>query len=323
MIRLLLTMGIICVSLSVGYALQRAAAAGRVGMAETDAARLRRRLQHAAAYGLLPFSAMLSLWGLPEPDSRFLALPLFGISAWMWGAVLAWALSRLLGLDRRRTGSLCCCGAFGNVGAVGSLVCAMFWGEHTVALAALYRLCEELLFFGIAFPAAQWCGRPEGSERFFTFRFRMDPVLYAVFGALSAGIILNAVGVSRPPWAGYAVSGSAILAAALFLVAVGMGLRPSRIRCYMRECLGLCAIKFAGVPVVITGLAWAVGYGDIDGGLPLRVVAVLSSMPVAMTALVPPALFGLDTDLADACWLTSTAGLVVVLPVLAAVTPLL
>ncbi len=323
MTRLLLTMGVICAALGMGYVLQRAAATGRVKLAGAEAARLRRRLQRAAAYGLLPFSAMLSLWGLPEPDTRFLALPLLGILAWTWGAVLAWLLSRLLGLDRRRTGSLCCCGAFGNVGAVGSLVCVMFWGEHTVALAALYRLCEELLFFSVAFPAAQWCGKPDVSEHCAAFRIRVDPVVYAVLGALAVGIVLNAAGFPRPIWVGYVASGSAILATALFLVAVGMGLHPSRIRCCIGECLGLCAIKFAGVPAVITGLAWALGYGDIEGGLPLRVVAVLSSMPVAMTALVPPSLFGLDTDLADACWLTTTAALVVVLPVLAAVVPLL
>ncbi|WP_303996728.1 hypothetical protein [Desulfovibrio piger] len=46
-------------------------------------------------------------------------------------------------------------------------------------------------------------------------------------------------------------------------------------------------------------------------------------MPVAMTALVPPALFGLDVDMANALWIFSTLALVVILPVLYFVLPLL
>ncbi len=46
-------------------------------------------------------------------------------------------------------------------------------------------------------------------------------------------------------------------------------------------------------------------------------------MPVAMTALVPPSLFNLDLDLANACWVFSTAGLIVVLPALLIILPLL
>ena len=44
-------------------------------------------------------------------------------------------------------------------------------------------------------------------------------------------------------------------------------------------------------------------------------------MPVAMTALVPPSLFSLDLDLANACWIFSTLALVAVLPALLLVLP--
>ena len=107
----------------------------------------------------------------------------------------------------------------------------------------------------------------------------------------------------------------------LFLFAIGLSLRLSRLARYTRQSLAVCAIKFIGVPLLITGIAKAVGYGAIDNGLPLKVVAVLSSMPVAMTALVPPSLFSLDLDLANACWIFSTLALVAVLPALLLVLP--
>lgn len=114
-----------------------------------------------------------------------------------------------------------------------------------------------------------------------------------------------------------------LLATVLFLFAIGLGLRLSRVSCYAREAAALAAVKFVGVPVLLVPLAALAGLGSIDGGLPLRVVTVLSCMPVAMTALVPPALFGLDVDMANALWIFSTLALVVILPALSFVLPLL
>jgi hypothetical protein len=65
------------------------------------------------------------------------------------------------------------------------------------------------------------------------------------------------------------------------------------------------------------------GLGDADDGLALKTVAVLASMPVAMNALIPPSLFNLDLDLANACWIGSTTALIVVLPALHLLLPLL
>jgi hypothetical protein len=43
---------------------------------------------------------------------------------------------------------------------------------------------------------------------------------------------------------------------------------------------------------------------------------ILSSMPVAFNALIPPSIYDLDLDLANACWFFTTSALIVVLPVL-------
>jgi predicted permease len=97
-------------------------------------------------------------------------------------------------------------------------------------------------------------------------------------------------------------------------------MRVKTIQDYLRECVAVSAIKFLIVPVILTLTAFLLGYGKIEEGLPLKVVMILSSMPVAFTALVPPSLYDLDVDLANSCWLFSTSLLVVVLPVLYIVT---
>ena len=319
--RLLITLGIIFISLVAGYVFRHCVDTGRVRLSDESMTALRRRMQRIALFVFIPISAMLSLWGLPSPDSRLLALPLLGIAAWIWGGILSFCFAKWLRLDRAQTGSLYCCGTFTNIGAVGSLVAVVFYGESAIALVSLYRLCEELFYFSVSFPIARWYGTDDGPLTFRNLRF--DPILRVVICALSLGIGLNLLGVPRPAFCGHLAAGFMIAATILFLVAIGTGLRLSRMACYTRQWLAVAAIKFVGVPVAVTALAWAIGYGDIDGGLPLRVVAILSAMPVAMTALVPPSLFRLDLDLANACWVFTTAALVVVLPVLLLILPIL
>jgi len=198
------------------------------------------------------------------------------------------------------------------------------FGEQAIAIAALYRLCEELFFFGIAYPVARWHGQTETQDSLFSLKnFRIDPVLVVILIALGIGISLNLMGVKRPPFLG-TVSTLAMLAGTIcFLVAIGMGLHISKLGTYLVPSLAVSFIKFLAVPAVITLLAMLVGLGDIEGGLPLKVVFILSCMPVAMNALILPAIFDLDLDLANACWVFTTLELVVVLPVLTFILPLL
>lgn len=320
--KLLFTLGIIWLSLSCGYAVQRYMAQRtytRGGRPPLDL--VRRKLQLFALFACIPVSAMLSLWGLPEPDPRLLALPLLGICAWSAGGLLGLVGARWLRLDRPQQGSMFCCGAFTNIGAIGALICVVFWGEQTIAWVTLYRLCEECFFFGIAFPVSQWFGSPTSQKTHpdFSAVFK-DPGIRIVLVALVTGILLNRLAVPRPEICGTIASGCAILATALFLFAIGMGLHLSSFKNYIRQCLTIACIKFLGVPFLIVSLGWLLGLGSIDNGLPLKVVMIISAMPVAMNALVPPALFHLDVDLANACWLFTTGALVVVVPILLVLT---
>lgn len=312
--RLLLTFAIIGISLSSGYAVRHVLGKNAALRGWLD--QLRQRLQAVAVFGLLPFAAMLSLWGLPAPGPRLLVLPALGVAAWLLGGILALLCSRWLRLDRRQTGSMYCCGTFANIGAVGSLVCVLFLGENSIALVALYRLCEELFYFSICFPVARWFGSPklESWPRF--HNMRPDPVLGVILLALGSGICLNLLGVPRPGLSNALASNAMILSTILFLFGIGLSLRVASLGAYMRPAAAICIIKFICVPLLITGLGAALGLGRLEHGLPLQVVAVLSSMPVAMTALVPPSLFNLNLDLANACWICSTAALILTLPVL-------
>lgn len=320
--RLLLTLFIIFASLTAGYVFQILVRAGKLRISETEAYSLRLTIQKIAMFGLIPFSAMLSLWGLPSPDKRLLALPCLGIFAWVVGGILAIIQARFMRLDRSQTGSLYCCGTFTNIGAVGTLICVMNFGEQAISYTSLYRLCEELFYFGIAYPVVQWFSMPETTK--LTLRgFRLQPVLKVVILALTLGLTLNFLNIPRPVICATLSSGSMLVGTIFFLLAIGMSLRLSRVRCYLPHSVGICFIKFVLSPVLVTLFALLGGLRDIDGGMPFKVVFILSAMPVAMNALVPPSLFRLDVDLANATWIVTTLALVVVLPLLLLIMPLL
>ncbi len=319
--RLLLTLTIIFVSLIAGCLIRQWAGSGPAPVQESSLKAVRLLIQKIAMFGLIPVSAMLSLWGLPSPDPRLLVLPALGLAAWICGGVLAVFFSRRMALSPEKTGSMYCCGTFTNIGAVGCLVAVMQFGEQAIAMASLYRLCEEMFYFGVALPAARSFSA-HASRLSRSFRLHVDPVLAAVLAALALGLVLNLAGVVRPAVLGTISSAAMIAGTICFLLSIGMGLRPSRMTCYLREAAVISLIKFAFVPVIVTSLAVLAGLGDVEGGLPLRVVIILSSMPVAMNALIPPSLFDLDLDLANACWVFTTLALVVILPILIIILPL-
>lgn len=310
--RLTLTLGIIFISLAAGWLVRRASEYGKLSVSQTALDNLRHRLQIISIFALLPFSAMLSLWGLPDPEPALLAFPLLGLASYVCGGGLALFTARILKMNRIQTGSFFCCGTFTNIGAVGGLACLMFLGENTIAMVALYRLLEEIYYFGIAYPAARWFGNASNNTH--PHSFRCDRVLGAVVFALLLGIILHIADVPRPFFCGPLASGAMIISTVFFLFAIGLTLRISRTWQYLPQCFTMCGIKFAGIPALIIPLAGLIGYGTYENGLPLKCVAILCSMPVAMTALVPPSLFHLDVDLANACWIVTTLGLVAVLP---------
>lgn len=196
-------------------------------------------------------------------------------------------------------------------------------GRNSIALVALYRLVEEIYYFSVSFPLARWYGEKKSGSLPGFRDFRFDPILAVIVCALLLGISLNIAGVPRPEKFGFCASSTMLVATVFFLFAIGLTLRPSSVASYWPQSLVMCGIKFAGIPIVVTALAKGIGYGGIEGGLPLKVVCILSAMPVAMTALVPPSLFNLDVDLANACWIFTTLGLVLILPVLLFILPVL
>jgi len=315
---------IILFGLLSGYGIQILVQRGRLAlpMAIDD---LRKLLQKIALLFINPIAIVGAIWVVSIQDMRLVTLPFIGLFALLAGGVLALLAARSLALEPRKTGAMFGCGSFTNIGSIGALICFVFLGETGFALVPIYKLFEELSYYSVGFPIAKYFSSSAKDEQIGQ-RLKglaRDPFIIVALSSIILGGLLNVSGLNRPVMFKSIVAVCVPLGTVLLLASIGMALRFRRVRDYLQECVAVACIKFLLVPVLATSLAYFIGFGTIDNGLPLKVVMILSAMPVAFNALIPPSIYDLDLDLANSCWFFTTAMLVVVLPVLLVVLNLI
>ena len=186
-------------------------------------------------------------------------------------------------------------------------------------LVSIYKLFEEFTYYTIGFPIAKiYSADSKEKEGLFSRLKRLitDVFILVSLSSLMLGLLFNLMDVQRPEFYQTVNSIFIPLGALLLITSIGLVMRISKIREYIKECIFVSFIKFLFVPVIVTSAALFLGYQGIEGGFLLKVVIILSSMPVAFNALIPPSLYNLDVDLANSCWLVSTSLLIFVLPAL-------
>jgi predicted permease len=316
--KFLFSFSIIAFGLALGYLLQVLVRNEKIRLS-IALDELRKLLQKVALLFFMPITFVGAIWIVDAGNATIAALPFLGIFALLVGGVLALAAARVLGLPSKQTGALFTCGSFTNIGSIGALICFVFLGEKGFGLVPIYKLFEEAAYYGIGFPIAKFYsseGRGSG-QRFEHLRgLGRDPFIIVALSSITVGGILNVSGIARPEFFRAVNSIFIPLGTIILLTSIGLAMQFRGIRNYLGECISVSLIKFILVPVLVSTAARMVGLGAIEAGLPLKVVAILSSMPVAFTALVPPSIYDLDLDLANSCWLFTTALLIPVLPAL-------
>ncbi len=324
MFTFLFTFGLILSGLFIGYGIQ-VLVRKEVLRLDLSLEQLRGLLQRVALLFINPVAVVGAIWTIKVNDGRMAAFPLLGVSGILLGGCLAFWASKLLKLEREKAGSFFTCGSFSNMGTIGGLICYIFLGEMGFAFVAFYRIFEEITYYAVGFPIAKLHSpdiREKENWKNLLKRLGTDVFILVSLSSLLLGGLLNLSGLKRPEIYREINSVLIPLGAFVLLASIGLAMRVKRIRDYLKECLVISAIKFLIVPATMTLTAFLVGYGKIENGLPLKVVLILSSMPVAFMALIPPSLYDLDMDLANSCWLFTTSMLIVVLPILYTLTNL-
>jgi predicted permease len=315
------TWSIIFIGLVLGYSVQKLVRRGTLHL-PIGLDRLRTLVVKTTFFVVNPITLTGALWIADLRNPGIVTLPFLGILALSVGGAAALGVSRLLKMEKKQSGSFFVCGSFTNLGGIGALLCYVFLGEKAFALVFLYKLFEEAFYFMVGFPIAQLFSDHFRQGEPMLTRLRKiagNPFIIISTPSILTGVVLNLLGLER--WKIYSTINSIFipLGIILLLSSIGMGMQIQKVRFYIREGLAISGIKFLIVPLVITSSAYLLGYRRMEDGLLLKVVIVLSSMPVAFTSLIPPLIYDLDLDLANSCWLISMTFLVLVIPALYAI----
>ena len=313
--KLIFTLGLILSGLFSGYILQRII---RNNVTEHDLLlpRLRKFLQRLSILGLMPVSFVGAFWVVPFGDMRISLLPFIGAGIMLSGGVLGLGTAFLLKKSGPQKSVLYCCGSFSNIGSFGGLTSLIFFGETGFALLALYKIFEELVYYGIGFPVARYF-RVEGEH--LEIRSRVlglfsDPFFLVASSSFLIGICLNLSGLPRPGAYETLISIFVPVGVFLLLGSIGLGMHFSSVRNYLVEGTAISVIKFIILPLIAGGISWVLGLHEIQNGLPMKIVLIGASMPVAFNALVAASIYDLDLELANSCWLITTCSMFLVLP---------
>lgn len=315
---LIISLGIIFFGLIVGYIIQ-ILTQRRVIRLPISLEKLRKLLQKIGLLFFMPIAFMGALWIIKIEDIKIVALPFLGIFALITGGLLGLAAARFLRLKRKDTGSMFTCGSFTNIGSIGGLICYLFLGEEGFALVPIYKLFEQVIYYAIGFPIAKSLSSNIDTKENMVSQLKKvltDIFVLVALASIIIGTFLNLSGIERPIFyktinAIFIPVGTIIL-----LVSIGLAMKFGKVKNYIKESIAISIIKFILVPTIISTIAFFLGYGITKGGLPLKVVIILSSMPVAFSALIPASIYDLNLDLANSCWLVTTLSLIVILPLL-------
>lgn len=277
------------------------------------------KAQRIALLGLNPIINISAFWGTRLDNPRLAILPILGVGAIMAGGLFGFLSGLLMKQDRKQKGSLIISGSFSNTSSFGGLICFMFFGEQSYAFVSMFRLCEEILLYGVGFPIAKLYGADNDKDTRFSRKIKnliRDPFIIASFCSIIAGGLLNISGVERPEALGK-INGILIPVSSFILVyTVGYRIRFSALAKYRIQCFSIGVIKFLLIPLLIISCAHIGGMQSIQDGMVFKVIVILSVMPPAFTSLIPSQIYGLDLDLSNSCWLTGTGALVIVIPIL-------
>ncbi|MGV2990204.1 AEC family transporter [Vibrio sp. E150_011] len=265
-------------------------------------------------YTLLPFSVLCSLWQLPRINPELLSLPLIGFAVIVSGIAVGFISQRVFDLKPKQFGALLPVSSFYNLGALGSLIVFILYGENAVAYLALFKLTEELIYFGWVFPFSRSTSvsldTVDTGQR---SRFK-DPVFLLALAAVFLGLLLNAFSIPRPDFVASIIAVTVPLSSLLMITAVGMTFCLKGGREWVRLAVFSSLLRIVFALCVVVGLLSVMGLWSFDYGLLASVCLLLALMPTGFMSTLPSVLYNLDNTLASTCWLMSFIIALVVLP---------
>ena len=309
---------IIFISLATGYLIQLLVKKSILSL-PFSLEKIRRFLQKLAILFFVSITYIGVYWTMDFHQIKLLLFPVLGIFNLILGGTIAILIAGRIHLDNKDTGSFFCCGFFSNLAAIGGLICFLFLGEEGYKLVPLYTLFIRIVNYAIGFSVAKYYSIKDKQKNQNVFNLKAilkDSFVLVGLASIIIGLSLNASGLIRPAIYVTIIFLFIPTSTILLLISIGLSMKFNKVRQYLKESILIAGIKFLIVPVVMVSIGFLLGYHQINDGIPLKVILILSSAPVAFHSLIPPSQYGLNLDLANSCWAFTTFSLILLIPIL-------
>lgn len=314
--KLVFILGVSFGSLFLGYGVRRLRLFGS-SPESTLADSVSKNLKLICTFVLNPIPIFDSFWRISLDLQGLVVFPLLGLLSLAVGAGSAMLLNRLFHIPPPRAASVFVSGMFTNIISFGGLIVYVFFGYEGYGLVQLFNMFVAFTYYAVGFPVSEQVGL--GRKNPFALSPKLlteRPYIFIPMGSMVVGLIFNILRVPQLSFLDRVSSFLIPAIAALMGFSIGLTMFFSRIAEYRKEISIIAFIKFLVVPLVMLPTGLVIGLPHVMDGLGFKVLVVLSFMPVAFNALVPPALYGFDLDLANSGWIVTTLALLVIVPAL-------
>jgi len=258
-------------------------------------------------------------WTVNINDPKLFLIPLLGAVCLILGGIFALIISKILKLDRQQKGAMFISGSFTNFGLFGTMFCFSFLGEGSLAYVALFRLFEDFIYYTVGYPVAKsYSQSKQTKDKLINVILRMakDPFIIIAIVGITVGGILSYSSIERPNFYSSLIELFVPMATLLLMIPIGYRIKVEAIKKYMKESFSISFVKFIMVPVCMTSLAYFVGLGELENGMVLKVILILSVMPPAFVSVIPTQIYKLDIDLANSSLILNSGLLIIILPII-------
>ena len=261
------------------------------------------RLNVIVIYTIL---ALMSCWTLPISWDLAL-IPVYGILIVLFPGLVGWAFFIRKYHNPLDRGAYLANAMMSNITTLGGVCAFILYGEQGFAYAQIMGIFQTLMLVLAVFPMAQYYylqHKDHGASG--KIRLRIADILLSwnqlsILG-MAAGLILNALGIDRPPAVGTAFEGLIHFGAWFGMLPVGALVNLHRARRYAPYTLDLFALRFFILPAFML----AVAYPFVCDPVLLGSILVFSVTPGAINSVTAAKLYHLNVDYTVSGFLTTS-----------------
>ncbi len=116
---------------------------------------------------------------------KIISVPFIGISALVFGMLLALLSSKLFKHNKKDKGAMFCLGSSTNIGSIGALLCYTVFGEAGFIICALYKIFELPFYYLFVYPvASSYSQNKKNARKQWYMKLITDPIIQVYIGSI-------------------------------------------------------------------------------------------------------------------------------------------